>query len=687
MNETNNSWQLVTDDVVLQLGIDRNAPVIRSLTDRAGVEWARAPSVVKLPGRLAMDGKRCVPDWAYAAAEWTVPRDGEGTMLTLRFHDLVSGLELRSVWTAYTGPGPIRHQLILHNKTKAPIMLYEPESLDIVLGVDDPVDVFYVHKDRAAATIVSYMRSGYGTYREPLYDRYAMDIWTKPDDDDTGFIPLVMLHAECGQGHGLYVGWAWNHGRIAVRGTRGEDRLAAEIRAGMFDDFSAEIWIDRTLELPAAFIGLFQGDMDDGSNRLRKWLFQHHMPAINRTNEQLPAVAWNAFVSTAVSEGAWLCEEKNYDRMIDDIAKAGFEEVMIDVGWWEAYGDWRASAKRWPRGMRAASDCAREKGLDFGLYFTLTNGESEHPDALTSEGPNKHPEWLMDHLKADLGVEACKTFVTEQLNRRFDEYGVDVLRTDYDPVITRKAEANNHRGSNDAAYWSEAAFVDMLDRFYANRPGFRYQNCSGGGALKGYAIMERSSAVQVTDYFEAINIRRAMWDSVYCFPLMQLLTQFGDSSSGGSVGSAGYRFRTFLMGAPSMHVELPSEMSAEDRATLVRLIQSYKHKVRPLVRYANVYHNLPRPDGVTWDGYELYDPDTGRGVTMIFKPDSEVDEWTVRWKGLEPAAVYDVTFEDGTNPSVRMSGKELIAAGYPVRLEGRHVAEWMFVERVDESNG
>ncbi|MBM7567218.1 alpha-galactosidase [Paenibacillus sacheonensis] len=721
MANSEQEWTLATADTALALAVREDRLYLVSLKGPAGNDWTtRSAAEVKLPSRLAAGYVRRAPEWAFRSAAWETIGSG-GTELTLRFHDAASGTALSSVWTAHAGPGPVQHRLVVENMTELPILLYEPESLDIVVGADEDMDVFYVHKDRAAATIMSYMRSGYGTYLEPLRDRYAMDIWTKPDDDDTGFIPLVMLHARSGRG--LYVGWAWNHGRIAVRGTAGEaagetasDALLgtatgegrgaklgtanedarasargaagsapvqAEIRAGMFDDFCAEIAPRTSFGLPAAFIGAFDGDIDDGSNRLRKWLFRHMMPEINRTNENLPYVAWNAFYNTATHEGSWVCKEDRFYPMVDAVAKIGVEEVAVDVGWWEGYGDWRSSAANWPQGMRAASDYAHERGLAFGLYFTLTNGESLHPEALTSEGENGKPGWFVDNLKADLGVPECSAFVGSQLERRFDDYGVDVLRTDYEPIVTRKADGNKHRGCNDAAYWAEEAFLKLLDRFEDERPGFRYQNCSGGGALKGYAVMKRSSTVQTTDYFEAVNVRRAVWDSVYCFPLMQLLTQFGDIASGGIVGSAGYRFRTYLMGAPSMHVELPTEMSESDRATLARLIAAYKEKVRPLVRRANVYHNLPRPDGVSWDGLELYDPETGKGLTMVFKPDCEEDERIIRWKGLEPEAEYAVAFEDGTNPPARMTGAELMASGLNMRLEGRFVAEWVFIERTN----
>jgi hypothetical protein len=41
----------------------------------------------------------------------------------------------------------------------------------------------------------------------------------------------------------------------------------------------------------------------------------------------------------------------------------------------------------------------------------------------------------------------------------------------------------------------------------------------------------------------------------------------------------------------------------------------YRDKIRPLVRNANLYHILPRPDFVHWDGVEYFGPTvTGSGT-------------------------------------------------------------------------
>ena len=60
---------------------------------------------------------------------------------------------------------------------------------------------------------------------------------------------------------------------------------------------------------------------------------------------------------------------------------------------------------------------------------------------------------------------------------------------------------------------------------------------------------------------------------------------------------------------------------------------------------ADLYHILPRPDGRHWDGVEYYDPSSGKGMTALFKPKSDVITQMIHFKGLDPAHRYGLSFE------------------------------------------
>ena len=97
------------------------------------------------------------------------------------------------------------------------------------------------------------------------------------------------------------------------------------------------------------------------------------MPAVLRNDPTYPKVEWNAFAATGQGQGSWQPTETKYYPLIDDIAPLGFEEVVIDVNWWNgdtthrphppvghaevlAQGD-GGGVRRMPTSMGCVSDC------------------------------------------------------------------------------------------------------------------------------------------------------------------------------------------------------------------------------------------------------------------------------------------------------------------------------------------
>ena len=96
------------------------------------------------------------------------------------------------------------------------------------------------------------------------------------------------------------------------------------------------------------------------------------MPAVLKNDPTYPKVEWNAFAATGQGQGSWNPTETKYYPLIDDIAPLGFEEVVIDINWWNGTrrisrihpsvtqssgprGCWRRASM--PTSMECGSDC------------------------------------------------------------------------------------------------------------------------------------------------------------------------------------------------------------------------------------------------------------------------------------------------------------------------------------------
>jgi hypothetical protein len=153
-------------------------------------------------------------------------------------------------------------------------------------------------------------------------------------------------------------------------------------------------------------------------------------------------------------------------------------------------------------------------------------------------------------------------------------------------------------------------------------------------------------------------------------------------------GAAGmrYAFRSMSMGAPEWFIDAPNggngsePWTQAEKDAVKACVATYKAKLRPLVRAADLYHIFPRPDGRKWDGVEYYDAVAGKGVVYVFKPSAEPATETIRFKGLDAKQRYRVSFEDGTQPSSIRTGAELMDQGLRMTLSGAGVSELVFLE-------
>ena len=123
---------------------------------------------------------------------------------------------------------------------------------------------------------------------------------------------------------------------------------------------------------------------------------------------------------------------------------------------------------------------------------------------------------------------------------------------------------------------------------------------------------------------------------------------------------------------------------AIDRSTWSRYLSLYKSKIRPLQRYGDLYHVLPRPNALDWDGLFYVDADaesSTKGVLMIFKPSKQAgNTQNVKLRGLEADVTYNVVFQDHTDLNCSMTGAQLMNDGLDVTFTENLASDWVWIE-------
>ncbi len=630
------SWSLATDDTHMSLGVTAaDQLVVSELSCPAvGHNWIRQPMACTLWADAEVNGRCVALDWRLAEA--TVDSD-DGQRLTLRFLCSDPALECTAVWHAGQGPGPIQLSTSVTNRTDHVIKLGDQPTLDL----EGASVMWSFHSDGGTPDAV-------GVYREPLDTENApvrRTVRTAPLGE---FIPYVVL--DSGGSHGVYLGLEWSYCRIETLLLAQGPPATMRVRAGDVAGRRLELPAGGTLVGRPGFVGAYSGDVDQAGNRLRKWLFRYCLPEILRQDAGYPKVQWNAFGATGKSPGSWDPVESKYYPLIDDIAPLGFEEVMIDVAWWQG-DEPDADQVDWPSGMRRAAEYTHQHGMRFGLYWT------DHQDMATAEGRDRR---------------------AGRITRLFQEYQADLWRSD------------STRGEVILpSYASTLGFYRMVDTLAAEIPGFQWENCSGGGRIKDFGAMRRAVKIFNSDTYSALHVRQAFYDSSFVLHPIQIEGHLGSTDGRyRPQGASGirYAFRSTSMGAPEWFLDAPNggngseSWTAEEKETLKECVALYKSRLRPLVRSADLYHIFPRPDGRSPDGIEYYDPESGKGVVYVFQPDADVPGGNVQLKGLNRARQYALEFQDGSHPDTVLRGDQLMDDGLEVTLSGDEASELVFFE-------
>ena len=446
------------------------------------------PSVIPLLDRVEVAGAPVTPAWTYS--QGSVDKS-DGVKLTVVFTCAHPAMELRSVWQAHEGPGPVHLSMFIVNKSDKAVTIYEQESIDVhVSGPGKDTSAWYINDDGSSP-------DGTGVYHDLLGENYHKDLGISESQD---YIPFTVI--EAGGARGVYFGWEWSVGRMAISANNAP--AGAHVKAGNGDNFRTDLDAGETFEVPPGFMGAYQGDLDDAANSVHRYLFNHSMPALLRKDASRPKVEWNAFAATGQGQGSWNPTETKYYPLIDDIAPLGFEDVVIDINWWNGDTTHKphppvGHATLWPRGMLAACDYAHRNGMRFGLYWNCNS-------SMTTPDGRQHREDDARYL--------------------FDKFKIDFYRsdgTDGNVLQTGKAGPGSRAHyAEDLGYWQTKGFYEVMDWLYANVPNFEYENCSGGGRIKDFGIMKRAFRVQDQDIYRPIDARRAFWDSSYALHPMQL---------------------------------------------------------------------------------------------------------------------------------------------------------------------
>ncbi len=612
------TWTLATADTELKLEVPKGADgAINLLSLRNPKQkwnWIHGASAVPMPG-IVVGSEYHTVKWQFAGA---AENKKNGHQLTLRFTCDDPQMEMKSVWNALPGPGPVENQLSIVNKSGHDIT-FGPSlaSADVKLTSDAPVTLLRSDKTQA----------GDGVVHQDVIGQNAQF------STDLHVIPLIIMGV--GSMHGAYLGYEWELGGFKV--TTGSDPMTISASVNPITENVTRA-NGTTIEIPSVYYGVYKGDMDDGSNQLKRWFWNYK---ITRSMHDNPDEPWvEVCMQELGGNGSASVTGNTPQSSYDMLAATGAECAKMD--YWDGTGvcwytdrDWTFHSAAWPNGFDFASK-AHKAGMKASLYMGGTYND------------------------ADLNTIAGRDAELEAVMTRYDKGWFDMWRTDrysapVDPMPSTFEGVTN--------------FLYIQDHLIKNRPGYRYENCCNGGQWKGFSICRRMTFCTMNDIDQvAWKTRTTYYSNTFAINPVQLKSDLGPAQSV-------YNLRTDMLGAILTW--------AVDNPIYREHIALYKAKQRPILRGCSVYHILPMADGVNWDGLQFYNPDIDRGSVFVFKPSDKAvdgDSKTILLKGLNRKANYKLQFQDRTELNCSKTGAQLMDEGIAITgMTGNEASEIIWI--------
>ncbi|MFO7631435.1 MAG: alpha-galactosidase, partial [Caldilinea sp.] len=436
-----------------------------------------------------------------------------------------------------------------------------------------------------------------------------------------------------GSGPGLVVGIEFS-GKSRLRAWATPELAAVE---SCIDDLAHPVQPGEPFEIPAFFVGAYNGDWDEAGYVTQRFAEAYVHPPM--PDDRYPWVQYNSW------KYGQEIDEAQQMAVLERCAELGIEVAILDLGWARTIGDWRPNPEKFPRGLRPIADRAHELGMKFGVHVAIAQMAPDAPAA------QEHPDWLAfggdDYYGAGaicLGHKPCREWLIDSLVRLIEEEHLDYIIQDGEDVVKRCMRADHTHAPGNSNY---ACSTDGLDRVIMGvrqaHPHLVWENCEDGGCMMTYRMARLCHTSITVDNIATYATRQGIYGASFPFSPRYSVRYFEDEPTP-------YTLRSAIFGGPLILMQRISDYTEQQMADAKAAIAQYKH-LRTIIRNGKVIHLIPPRHNVEhygrdWDAIQAVNLDQTRSVVMVYRALGGPPERTIRPRGLRTGASYTVRYAD-----------------------------------------
>lgn len=223
--------------------------------------------------------------------------------------------------------------------------------------------------------------------------------------------------------------------------------------------------------------------------------------------------------------------EEKIIHVIKEAAKLGFELVVLDDGWFghrnnskSSLGDWTVNAEKFPNGLSPLLQCAKENGIQFGIWF---EPEMISPDSVLMKS---HNGWHMqmdgytpllgrNQLVLDLTQQEVQDYIINTLINFMKEYPISYIKWDMNRHMTDPSSLHlpcDRKGEFFHQYM--LGLYRILQELTTQFPDVLFENCSSGGGRFDAGMSFYMPQTWCSDNTDALNRQSIQYGASYLFP-------------------------------------------------------------------------------------------------------------------------------------------------------------------------
>lgn len=608
------------------------------------------------PFSFTYGGRPCeevLPSWRRSVVEESFPGK---VQRTVSYTDPETDLCIEYVLTLYSEPAAADWVCYLTNRgqTKTPLIeQFLPLSAPLPVGPPDtPVTLRWSNGDTC-----SY--DSFLAHDDPLEPGVPRRFAPVGGRSSNGAFPFFNIIGEHG-GWIVAVGWSGQWAAEFTSTASGSVTVRAGIESTRFRLEPGE-----RVRMPRIVLVRWRGtDPSSGHNLFRRLMLENY---VRRHNGEpaAPPITHNMF-GTVYQRGKPI-DLEGLLATLNAAADRACEAYWVDAywypqPWYEHVGDWFPNPELFSRGLEPVSDASHGRAMKFVLWFEPervaenTQWDIEHPEYLLKLPDNRNRLW-------NLGCPDARAFLTDFLDARIKEWGIDVYRQDFnfDPLpYWRNNDLEERQGLTEIHYIQ--GLYKMWDDLLERNPGLTIDNCAAGGRRLDIETCSRSYPLWRSDYND---IGEGLKGKAY-WPYMARADQVHVAGlslylpfhTGPVWTETPYNWRS----AAAAGIVLYGDIEGFSIETTRRAVEELK-QLRPLFQ-GDFFTLLPvTTEQTDWHAYQFDSPDLGKGCALFFRrPDNPCATCDVELRSIDDTAVYEVTLTGETymKPDpVRLSGADL----------------------------